>query len=150
MIEIVPITQKAARRWVYLVHRHLRDYPAGDVIRAALSVDGDIVAVGVAGRPCRLLDDGRTLAITRVASSAPITTNACSRLYGALRSAGLSLGYTRFFTYTRMDEPGTSCKAAGFADCGMTDGGEHDRPKRPRKAAVDPKPKRRWMWPPPK
>lgn len=135
VIEIVPITQKAARRWVYLVHRHLRDYPAGDVIRAALSVDGDIVAVGVAGRPCRLLDDGRTLAITRVASSAPITTNACSRLYGALRSAGLSLGYTRFFTYTRMDEP---------------DGGEHDRPKRPRKAAVDPKPKRRWMWPPPK
>jgi hypothetical protein len=149
MIELVPISQKAAKAWVYRVHRHFKKYPAGDVYRVALAIDGEIVAVGVAGRPARMLQDGRTLAITRVASEAPVAENACSRLYGALRRAGLSLGYTRFVTYTGKDEPGTSCKAAGFTDCGMTDGGEQSRPSRPRGPVVDPEPKRRWMWPDP-
>jgi hypothetical protein len=150
LIELLPLTQKAAKEWVNKTHRHL-DYPTGDVVRAGLGVDGELVAVASAGRPgARMLDDGRTLEITRVAADAEPSVNACSRLYSAIRRAGLSLGWKRFVTYTREDESGGSVKAAGFKDCGLAGGGEWDRPSRRRKAAVQPIRKRRWMWPCPK
>ena len=144
-VQLVPISQKRARDWVKKVHRHL-DYPQGDVIRVALSVRGEVCAVAVGGLPvARMLNDGRTLEITRIASNAPSSVNACSRLYGAIRRAGRNLGYTRFVTYTRKDEDGTSLRAAGFHDCGLSDGGEWCRPSRRRKAATQPIPKRRWI-----
>lgn len=147
MIELVPLTQKAAKEWVNKVHRHL-DYPQGDKYRVGLSVNGELVAVAVAGLPCaRMLNDGRTIEITRVASAAEPVVNASSRLYGAIRRAGLNLGYQRFVTYTREDEPGDSLRAAGFQCLGMTEGGEWDRPSRKRKAAVQPCRKYRWVWP---
>lgn len=150
MIELLPLTQKAARAFVNDVHRHL-SYPTGDVCRVGLSVDGELQAAAVAGRPgARMLNDGRTLEITRVASGAQPCVNASTRLYGAIRRAGLALGWKRFVTYTRCDEPGDSLRAAGFKDCGLTDGGEWDRPSRRRKPATQPCRKRRWMWPCPK
>ena len=54
---------------------------------------------------------------------------------------------TWLVTYTHLDEPGTSLRAPGWLDDGLTSGGEHDRPSRRRKAAVDPLPKRRWLAP---
>lgn len=47
-------------------------------------------------------------------------------------------------TYTHCDESGVSLKAAGWIDGGLTDGGEWDRPSRPRLPGVDSEPKRRW------
>jgi len=73
--------------------------------------------------------------------------NACTRLYARLIRAGKALGYIRFITYTLPDEPGTSLRAAGFEDAGLTDGGEWDRPSRPRKPAERPEIKRRWVVP---
>lgn len=144
MIELVPVSQRAARAWVQSVHRHL-SCPRGDLYRVGLAVDGNLVAVGIAGRPCRMLQDGRTVEITRIASEASPEKNACSRLYGALVRAGQALGYSRFVTYTLEHETGTSPKAAGFTFDGMTDGGEWTRPSRPRKAAEQSGPKRRWI-----
>jgi hypothetical protein len=63
----------------------------------------------------------------------------------AICRAGQALGYTEAWTYTLPEEPGTSLKAAGFKDMGLTAGGEHDREKRRRAPAVRPEPKRRWM-----
>lgn len=146
MIRLVPVTQKAARAWMRQVHRHLRRYPAGDICRVGLAVDGELVAVVVAGRPARQLQDGFTVQVSRLASEAPVSVNACSRLYGAIRRAVVNLGYRRIFTYTRMDEPGTSLEASGFADCGITDGGEWGRDGRERKPAEDADKKRRWKW----
>lgn len=83
------------------------------------------------------------MVITRVATDG--TPNACSAIYGALCRAGRALGYTEAWTYTLPEEPGTSLRAAGFTDMGLTAGGEHNRPARPRKAAVRPEPKRRWL-----
>ena len=146
-IELAPITQLAAKKWITAVHRHLKA-PPGDLWRTALHVNGECVAVGIAGRPCRMLQDGLTAEFTRIASATPVTTiNACSRLYGALRRVGQALGYRRFVTYTLEHEPGTSLKAAGFHDDGLTDGGEWSRPSRPRAAAEQPGRKRRWIWP---
>ena len=57
------------------------------------------------------------------------------------------MGAEDLVTYTHMDEPGTSLRASGWIDGGLTGGGEHSREKRPRKAAVDSRPKRRWWAP---
>lgn len=146
MIELHPITQRAAHAWVTATHRHLKP-PRGDLFRVALQIDGGLVAVGIAGRPARMLQDGRTAEFSRISSVAEIEVNACRRLYGALRRAGQSLGYRRFVTYTLEHEPGTSLRAAGFHDDGLTDGGEWSRPSRPRAPVEQPGRKRRWIWP---
>lgn len=143
---LVPVSQKAANAWVNQTHRHL-SAPRGDLFRVGLEVRSEFVAVGIAGRPCRALQDGRTAELTRVASIAASDVNACSVLYGALRRAGIALGYKRFVTYTLPSEPGTSLKAAGFDDDGLTDGGEWDRPSRRRRATEQSSQKRRWIYP---
>lgn len=146
MIEIVPISQKAAHDWVNATHRHL-SAPQGELFRVALEIDGQLQAVGIAGRPCRMLQDGRTVDITRVASIAPVEVNASSRIYSSLIKAGRALGYRRFITYTLLEEPGTSLRAANFHEDGITNGGEWSRPSRKRKAAEQPGQKRRWIFP---
>lgn len=128
-------------------HRHLKRPFVGDLYRVALEADGVMVAVGVAARPCRMLQDGTTAEFSRIASVADVGVNACSRLYGALRRAGQALGYRRFVTYTLEHEPGTSLRAAGFHDDGLSDGGEYSRPSRPRDAVEQRGRKRRWIWP---
>lgn len=109
---LVPISQRTARECVERWHRHNAP-PRGDVIRVGAAVDGELVAVGMAGRPvARHLDDGVTLEVTRVASAGH--DNATSFLYGALRRAAFALGYTRVITYTQADESGASLRAAGY------------------------------------
>jgi hypothetical protein len=57
------------------------------------------------------------------------------------------MGGVDLVTYTHLDEPGITLRAAGWVDGGVTDGGEHDRPSRRRRRAVDASPKRRWFAP---
>ncbi len=146
VVEIVPIVQRAARAWVNATHRHL-SAPRGDLFRAALSKSGKVVAVAMAGRPCRMLQDGRTVEITRLSSIAEVAVNASSRLYSALIRAGKAMGYRRFVTYTLIDESGISLKASGFEDDGLTAGGEWSRPSRSRKPVEQSGQKRRWIYP---
>ncbi len=146
-MKLRPISQRAAKVWVKATHRHLPTPPVGDLYRVALTDVGQLVAVGMAGRPCRALQDGETVEFLRIAYTAEPTKNACTRLYGALRRAGEALGYVRFVTYTLASEPGTSLRAAGFFDDGLTDGGEWSRPSRPRDAVQQSGPKRRWIFP---
>lgn len=111
-LEIVPVTQREARRFVAEHHRH-NGPDRGDVIRAGLARDGELVAVATAGRPKAAgLQDGRTLEVTRVCTLGD--ENACSRLYGALCRAAKALGWRRVVTYTLASEPGSSLRAAGF------------------------------------
>lgn len=114
MLEVRPITQKRARGFVLEHHRHAGDI-AGWLFGVGLwTVDDELVGVGIAGRPIsRILDDGRTLEIIRIATLGH--ENACSRLYGALCRAGKALGYRRAVTYTLETEPGTGPRAAGFS-----------------------------------
>lgn len=145
-LRIVPITQKTARAWVDAVHRHL-SAPRGDLYRTSLVIDNELVAVGIAGRPCRMLDDGLTVEITRLASIAAKDANASSRLYSRLVRAGRSLGYKRFITYTLEEESGSSCIASSFHFAGMTSGGEWSRPSRLRREAEQAGNKKRWVIP---
>lgn len=146
---IVPITGKAARAWVSEHHRHLPGVQ-GALFAVAVEDAGQLVGVALAGNPPRVWQGTGRFVITRVAtvpvkSQGPHAAPYCSMLYGAICRAGKELGYSEAWTYTLAGEPGTSLRAAGFTEMGMTDGGEWDRPSRPRASAVRSEPKRRWM-----
>jgi len=113
VLELVPLTQRQARAFVAEHHRHATP-PRGDVFRVGLEQAGELVGVAIAGRPvARILDDGRTLEVTRLCLR-PGVPNGCSRLYAACCRAGAALGYRRIVTYTLESEPGSSVRAAGF------------------------------------
>lgn len=142
-LSIAPCTVKAARKLVKAWHRHLDEIQGGLFAARVLNDDGECVGVAIAGNPSRVWQDTGRLVISRVATTGH--ENACSALYGALCRAAKALGYREVWTYTLPHEPGTSLRAAGFIDMGLTDGGEHDRPSRRRKPAKHPERKRRWL-----
>lgn len=140
-----PWTVKQALPFIRRVHRRL---PAiqGALWAVRVVLGGETVGCAVVARPARQWDDGTTLTVARVAviEGHP---NACSMLYGACSRAAKAMGALNLVTYTHADEAGTSLKAAGWIYAGQTDGGEHDRPSRSRKPAVDALPKHRWFAP---
>ena len=80
---------------------------------AVVDDDGRCRGVALVGRPvARLLDDGWTLEVNRIATDG--CENACSALYGAARRVARELGYAKLITYIREDEPGISLRAAGW------------------------------------
>lgn len=140
----VPISFNEAKAWIREHHRH---QPAitGWLFGVQIQDDeGHRVGVAACGRPARMLQDGYTCEIVRVATDG--TLNACSFAYARLRAAARELGYGRVVTYTRPDESGASLRAAGFRFAGISDGGEWSRPSRKRGPAVDSGPKLRWVW----
>ena len=112
-LRLLCCSRSEAHDFINRHHRH-HDAPPGEVFRVAVVDEGGTVhGVALAGRPvARMLDDGRTLEVTRVAVDG--TRNACSFLYGALRRAAWALGYGRIFTYTLPSEGGASLRAAGW------------------------------------
>lgn len=142
-MRVVPCTVKAACRQVKAWHRHLPELQGGLFAAAVANDAGEVVGVAVAGNPSRVWQGTGRVVITRVATDE--TPNACSMLYGAIARAAKALGYREVWTYTLPNEPGTSLRAAGFIDMGLTDGGEWDRPSRARAQALRPEPKRRWL-----
>lgn len=142
-MRVWPCTVKEARKIVRQWHRHLPNIQGGLFAVQCVGDDGACLGVAVAGNPARSWQGAGRLVISRVATDG--AENACSMLYGAIARAAKALGYREVWTYTLPDEPGTSLRAAGFIDMGLSDGGEWDRPSRIRKPAIKPEPKRRWM-----
>ena len=152
--EIVPMTGKAALRFIAKHHRHLPKLQ-GALFASAVADRGEIVGVATGGNPAQVWQGTGRFVISRVAviqggrgcemwelgdHAAPY----CSMLLAAICRAGKALGYREAWTYTLPWEEGKSLKAAGFEDMGLTSGGEHSRASRPRAPAVHPEPKRRW------
>lgn len=142
-MRIAACTVKEAIRIVGLWHRHLPILRAGLFAVQIVDDGGECLGVGVCGNPARNWQNTGRVVITRVATDG--SENACSAIYGALCRAAKALGYREAWTYTLPEEPGTSLRAAGFMDMGLTRGGEWDRPSRARKSAVRAEPKRRWL-----
>lgn len=136
-MKVEPVSFKAACAYLDRIHRHLRP-PRGWLFGVRILDDlGELVGVACAGRPkAKALQDGRTVEITRVATEG--FPNACSFAYGRLRRAAAALGYSRVYTYTRLDEPGSSVMAAGFVRDVQTRGGSglaaHGRATQPTTA----------------
>lgn len=111
-IELAPILFRDAKAFVAKHHRHHRP-PVGMKFCVAATVEGIVVGVAIAGRPvARMLDDQRTIEVTRVATDG--TRNANSMLYGAIWRAAKALGYRKAITYTQDGETGVSLRAAGW------------------------------------
>jgi hypothetical protein len=138
-----PCTVKAARKLVRQWHRHLPDVQGGLFAVQCIAPDGTCVGVGIAGNPSRVWQNEAKLVISRCATTG--YENACSAVYGSLCRAAKALGYEEVWTYTLPDEPGTSLRAAGFVDMGLSKGGEWDRPSRSRAPALKSEQKRRWL-----
>lgn len=130
-LRLVPITLRQARAFISAHHRH-NVAPVGWKFGVGVQLNGELVAVGTAGRPvARMLDDGHTLEVTRCCTVG--TKNAASMIYGALRRAAKALGFTKIITYTREDEEGTTLKASGWTVvCAKCGGGSWNVPSRPR------------------
>lgn len=144
----LPCTVKRALSFCAEVHRR-RPYCPGAMWAIAAWREAVLVGVAIVGRPCRLLDDGRTLVVTRLAvlpgdAAASGHKGVCSMLYGAAARAAKAMGAQALYTYTDLDESGVSLRAAGWLEDGLTSGGEWTRPSRPRAKAVSSDPKRRW------
>jgi hypothetical protein len=141
-----PYPNKHALPFCKLVHRRQPDRNGCMWSIAALEF-GVVRGVAIVGRPtARKLDNGARLEVLRVAVEEKVS-HACSMLYGACSRAARAMGATDLLTYTHLDESGVSLRAAGWIEFGLTSGGEHSRPSRPRKPVVDPLPKRRWFAP---
>jgi hypothetical protein len=112
-LHLVPITLAQANEHVLAWHRHNAPVVGHKFSVGAADEEGILRAVAIVGRPVsRVLDDGQTLEVNRVASDG--ARNANSMLYGACARAAFALGYTRLITYTQAVESGSSLRAAGW------------------------------------
>ncbi len=141
--EIVPLPLDEANAFVQQHHRH-----HGRVVGHKFSVgvaneEAEICGVAIVSRPvARMLDDGLTLEITRVATNG--CKDACSALYGACRRAAFALGYKKLVTYTLASESGASLRAAGYRIVGEVRGRSWNCKSRPRVDKHPTQAKLRW------
>lgn len=144
-LRLRPWTVKAAKPWVAAVHRRL---PRVQGALWAVSVRRGVEVVGCAlvGNAARVWMEDGVLAVLRVAVLEG-NPNACSMLYGSCSRAARAMGADDLVTYTELDEPGTTLRASGWIDGGLTSGGEWGRPSRARATAVSAARKRRWFAP---
>ena len=141
-LALQPITFAEACAFVGLHHRHHRP-SVGWKFGVAVNDGTRVVGVVMVGRPvARHLDNGYTLEVTRCCTDG--TKHAASMLYGAAWRAAKALGYRRLITYTLVEEPGTSLRAAGWRELYTTAGGSWSTPSRPRVDKAPLSQKRLW------
>ena len=142
-LTIVPISRDEAQEYVRIHHRHHKPPPGHKFSIAVADDDGKIHGVAMVGRPvARMLDDGWTLEVNRVATDG--ARNACSMLYGSAWRAVKALGFKRLVTYTLPEEGGASLRGAGWKVIGEAGGGEWSRKARPRVDTHPTQVKMRW------
>ncbi len=130
-VEIVPCTISDAREFVRQFHRH-HGPPVSGLFAVGAAIDERIVGVAIVGRPvARLLQDGYTAEVTRVATLDG-AFNACSALYAACWRGARAIGYRRLVTYTLSQESGKSLMAAGWKVVGEVKGRSWSCKSRPR------------------
>lgn len=150
-LEVVPISQRAAKEFVRKHHRHCpppAGWKFGAAVRNGPGEEG-IVAVAMVGRPvARQLDQKRIVEVNRLCCRTDIpsdlTWNACSLLYGWCARKAKSIGAEHIITYTMASETGTTLKAAGWTLDGHTVGRCWDTPSRRRRKSEHVEDKVRW------
>jgi len=139
----VPCSIERAKAYVAELHRHHTPSTGARYAVAVADEEGAVRGVAMIGRPvARLLDDGWTLEVSRVATDG--CPNACSALYGAALRLAKALGYACLITYTRVDEPGSSLRAAGWDNDGPIRARSWDMPGRRRVDKTEIIARQRW------
>ncbi len=130
-LHLTPVTFREAKAFLAAHHRH---HPRSSGWKFGIGVaddEGQLRGVVIVGKPvARMLDDNTTAEVTRLCTDG--TPNACSMLYGAAWRAAKAMGYRRLITYTTVDEPGTSLRAAGWKALYETRARSWNMPGRPR------------------
>ena len=141
------VKRSAALAFTQDVHRRLPRIQ-GAMWCVSVRDGSEIVGVALVGHPSQeqTTDEYDHLRALRVAVKEG-HKNACSMLYGACWRAARAMGVERMDTFTNLDEPGTSLRAAGWVEGGLTDGGEYSRPSRKRGPQINAEQKRRWWAP---
>jgi hypothetical protein len=112
-LTVIPLTLADASAVVDHLHRHHKKPQGHKFSLGVLDETGARRGAAIVGRPvARLLDDGFTVEVTRVATDG--TPNACSALYGAAWRTASAAGYRRIITYTQDGESGASLRAVGW------------------------------------
>lgn len=143
MITAVPLSLKEANEFVNQLHRH-HNSVFRDKYRVGAMENGKLVGVVQVGRPVsRVLDDGKTVEVTRLCSDG--TKNVCSFLYSRAARIARELGYSKIITYILETESGNSLVASGWSledeKCG---GGNWSCKSRPRNTTAPQCFKQRW------
>jgi hypothetical protein len=142
-IKIVPITLKAANKFVAQYHRHHKP-TVGHKFSIGAAIDDKLIGVAIMGRPVsRNSDDGFTIEVARLCTDG--TKNACSMLYQAAARASKEMGFAKIQTYILSSESGTSLKASGWKLEAITAGGEWKHTHGKRNNNYPTEPKQRWV-----
>lgn len=130
-LRILPITRSDARAFIAKHHSH--HWPPNTWIACcAVANGGGVVCVAILEQPkARMLCNGTTAEVSRVASDGA-AKNAASMCLAAITRAAIALGYRRLISYLLLGEAGTSYRAAGWWPTARSAGGSWDRPSRPR------------------
>jgi hypothetical protein len=136
-LRLVPLSIKAADRFVAEHHRHHQSTHGKAKFALAAARGEQLVGVVIAGRPkARELDDGERLELVRICTHGPGRNNAVSFLVWRARRPAQALGYTgRLLTYIEQGEDGASLIAAGFCKVADVAAESWDRQARPREDA---------------
>lgn len=111
-LTVIPLAFADACTVVDRLHRHHRKPQGHKWSHGVVDEAGTVHGVAIVGRPvARLLDDGLTVEVTRVATDG--FPNACSALYGAAWKKA-RVDHWRAITYTQDGESGASLRAAGW------------------------------------
>ena len=112
MIVFQETSFKVAKAFHRKYHRHLKSL-IGHKFSIAAIENNKTLGIVTVGRPIsRILDNGKTLEITRLTSLG--SRNLCSQLYSKAIKECKNLNYEKVITYTRIDENGSSVKASNF------------------------------------
>ena len=110
----VPMKLIEANEFVRNFHRHNKP-TAGGLFAVGVSDGQRLVGVAIVGRPvARLLDNGRTVEVTRCCVVDDAPKGACSFLYARCWQAAKALGWEKLITYTLQSESGASLRGAGW------------------------------------
>jgi hypothetical protein len=144
-MRVVPLTLTQANAYITQHHRHHKP-----VVGHRFSIgawDDGLVGVCVVGRPvARGCDPYFVAEVTRLATDG--SPNACSFLYGAAARVCKHMGFRHIQTYVLQTEPGTSLKATGWRQDGMTAGGDWNNGRErvgTRRIDQPMTPKQRWV-----
>jgi hypothetical protein len=142
----IPLSLDAANTLVAHWHRHHKPLAQAKFCIGVVDNNGHVCGAAIVGRPiARLLDDGVSLEVNRCVTNG--MPNACSLLYGAVARAAKAMGYSRVWTYTRVDEPGTSLRAVGWKlDDPKIRAQSWNRPGRTREDHTEIIQRKRWLW----
>lgn len=111
-LTVIPLSFADACATVDRLHRHHKKPQGHKWSHGVLDEAGMLRGIAIVGRPvARLLDDGFTVEVTRVATDG--CPNACSALYGAAWKKA-RVDHWRAITYTQDGESGASLRAAGW------------------------------------